>query len=188
MTENEFTDELVEQLQLETERYRVGTRKSVLYTLAINDDGIVDMGVDTDSGEPIRGGGKGFQQDILVYEKSNKGHTSVVPRLIVEVKLNSVTSHDAIVYSEKAKRIKHIYPFVRFGLLLAGISSVPRRVLRLEENFDFMLVVNNPPGSDELNGLRVLFNDELRASDELSDILFHKKQVTSLRKVLNVSC
>jgi len=187
MTEDEFTDDLVVQLRLETDRYRVGTRKSVLYDLTINDDGIVDMGVDTDSGKPIRGRGKGFQQDILVYEDSDKGHTSVVPRLIVEVKLNRVTSHDAIVYSEKAKRIKHIYPFVRFGLLLAGMSSVPGRVLRLEENFDFMLVVHNPPSPDELDGLRLLFNDELRASDELADILFHKKRVTSLRKALNVS-
>ncbi len=96
-------------------------------------------------------------------------------------------SHDAIVYSEKAKRIKQIYPFVRFGLLLAGMSSVPGRVLRLEDNFDFMLVVNNPPSPDELNGLRSLFNDELQASNDLADILFHKKKVKSLRKVLNVA-
>lgn len=187
MTEDEFTKDLVLKLKLETDRYRIGTRKSVLYDLAINDHGIVNMGVDADSGEPIRGRGKGFQQDILVYEESNEGHTSIVPRLIVEVKLNGVTSHDAIVYSEKAKRIKHIYPFVRFGLLLAGMSSVPGRVLRLEENFDFMLAFNNPPSSGELDSLRTLFNDELRASDELAGILFHNKRVKSLRKILNVS-
>jgi len=186
MTEAEFTDDLVSKLKLETDQYYVGTRKSVLYSLSINDAGIVDMGVDIDSGEPIRGCGKGFQQDILVYEESSEGHTSVIPRLIVEVKLNGVTSHDAIVYSEKAKRIKQIYPFVRFGLLLAGMSSVPGRVLRLEENFDFMLVVNNPPSPDELNGLRSLFIDEIQASNNLADIHFHKKKVKSLRKVLNV--
>jgi len=73
-----------------------------------------------------------------------------------------------------------------FGLLLAGMSSVPGRVLRLEENFDFMLVVNNPPSPDDLNGLRSLFNDGLQASNNLADIHFHKKKVKSLRKVLNV--
>lgn len=187
MTEDEFTDDLVDQLRLGEDRYRIGTRKSVLYDLAINDEGVVDMGVDTDSGEPVRGRGKGFQQDILIYEESDRGHTSIVPRLIVEVKLNRVTSHDAIVYSEKAKRIKRIYPFVRFGLLLAGMPSVPGRVLRLEDNFDFMLVVSNPPNSDELNSLQQIFSDELLASDKLADILYHKKRVKSLRKVLNVS-
>jgi hypothetical protein len=187
MTEEEFTDDLVSKLRLEADRYRVATRKSVLYSMVINDDGVVDMGVDTDSGEPIRGRGKGFQQDILVYQQSDRGHTSVVPRLIVEVKLNRVTSHDAIVYSEKAKRIKRIYPFVRFGLLLAGMAVVPARVLRLEDNFDFMLVVNNPPKPHELDGLRSLFHDELRASNNLAEILFHRKRVTSLRKVLKVT-
>ena len=187
MTEDKFTDDLVNQLQLDRKRYLIDTRKSVLYDLSINDKGVVDMGVDTGSGEPIRGQGKGFQQDILIFEESDKGHTSIIPRLIVEVKLNRVTSHDAIVYSEKAKRIKRIYPFVRFGLLLAGMQSVPGRVLRLEDNFDFMIVVSVPPKPDEMKSLQEIFSDELRASDVLADILFHKKRVTSLRKVLNVS-
>lgn len=185
MTEDKFTDDLVNQLQLDRKRYLIDTRKSVLYDLSINDKGVVDMGVDTGSGEPIRGQGKGFQQDILIFEESDKGHTSIIPRLIVEVKLNRVTSHDAIVYSEKAKRIKRIYPFVRFGLLLAGMQSVPGRVLRLEDNFDFMIVVSVPPKPDEMKSLQEIFSDELRASDVLADILFHKKRVTSLRKVLN---
>lgn len=99
--------------------------------MSITDNGIVDMGVDIDSGEPIRGGGKGFEQDILIYESTPEGNTSFIPRVIPEVKLNGITSHDVIVYSEKANRIKRIYPYARYGLLLAGMKTIPGRVLRL---------------------------------------------------------
>ena len=97
MTENESTDDLVAKVQLEAGRYRVGVRKGVLYTLAIEDQGVVDMGVDSDSGEPIQGRGKGFAQHVLVYQESSGGHTSIVPRLLVEVRIHSLTSHDAMV-------------------------------------------------------------------------------------------
>lgn len=43
--------------------------------MVIDDQGQVDMGVDSDTGEPVRGGGKGFQQDILIYEETLDGNT-----------------------------------------------------------------------------------------------------------------
>lgn len=153
MKENAFADDLVLRLKWEHDRYKLATRKAVLYELAIDDDGVVDMGVDNDIGEPVRGQGKGFQQDVLIYEEKWDGHTSVIPRVIVEVKLDRVTTHDAIVYSQKAGRIKRIYPYVRFGMLMGGMKAIPRRVLRLEEHFDFMFVVDNPPTQNQIEWL-----------------------------------
>ena len=86
------------------------------------------MGVDKDSGQPLRGSGRGFEQDILIYDESDKGHTSVVPRVVLEVKVGSVSTHDVIVYSEKADRIRRVYPYVRYGFVLAGLKSIPGRV------------------------------------------------------------
>ena len=187
MSENAFVDNLVSRLPWDDNRFVIATRRAVLYELAIDDKGNVDMGVDADIGEPIRGQGKGFQQDILIYEPSLEGNTSIVPRVIVEAKLNHVTTHDAIVYSQKAGRIKRIYPYVRFGLLMGGMSSIPRRVLRLEEHFDFMIVVDDPPTRDQLERLSSLLEAEIRTSDELADIVFRGKRITSLRKSLDTT-
>ena len=131
MNEKEFTEYLIKVLNLQIKPFQIATKKSVLYKMAINDQGHVDMGVNADSGEVIRGGGKGFEQDILIYEETKGGHTSFIPRVIAEVKLRRVTTHDAIVYSEKARMIRSIYPFVRYGLILADMDHIPGRVLRL---------------------------------------------------------
>ncbi len=186
MNENQFTDFFINKLNLDISPLFIETRKSVLYEMAINDKGRVDMGVDSDTGEPIRGGGKGFQQDILIYEETLDGNTSIIPRVIAEVKLKNVTTHDAIVYSEKARRIKRIYPFVRFGLILAEIKSIPGRVLRLGEYFDFILTIKNPPSSSEIIKCRSLFNSEIRLSKELSGILFNGKKIKSIRRIIQI--
>ena len=184
MNENQFTDYLIKKLDLDISPLLIETRKSVLYEMAIDDQGRVNMGVDSDTGEPVRGGGKGFQQDILIYEETIDGNTSIIPRVIAEVKLRNVTTHDTIVYSEKARRIKRIYPFVRFGLILAEIQNIPGRVLRLGECFDFIHTIKNPPSYSEIKICRSLFNSEIRISKELSKMLFHGKKIKSLRKII----
>jgi hypothetical protein len=184
MNENQFTDYLIKKLDLDISPLLIETRKSVLYEMAIDDQGRVDMGVDSDTGEPVRGGGKGFQQDILIYEEKIDGNTSIIPRVIAEVKLRSVTTHDSIVYSEKARRIKRIYPFVRFGLILAEIQNIPGRVLRLGEHFDFIHTIKNPPSYSDIKVCRSLFNSEIKMSKELSKILFRSKKIKSLRKII----
>ncbi len=50
--------------------------------MPIDDDGIVQMGVDRNSGEVIRGKGMGFEQDILIFEEKTVGETTVIPRVI----------------------------------------------------------------------------------------------------------
>jgi hypothetical protein len=61
MTEAEFTKELVGYLSTHITDAIVGSYVSVLYEMPIDDDGVVQMGVDADSGEPIRGRGTGFE-------------------------------------------------------------------------------------------------------------------------------
>jgi len=182
MNEREFTDYFIKALNLSIAPFQIATKKKVLYQMAINDKGHVDMGVDIDSGEPIRGRGKGFEQDILIYEETEGGHTSFIPRVIAEVKLGKVTTHDSIVYSEKARRIRRIYPFVRYGLILADMKNIPGRVLRLGDEFDFIEVVGNPLTPSDLKQCIELFKSELETSLGLSKLLFGNKKITSLRK------
>jgi hypothetical protein len=106
--------------------------------------------------------------------------------LIVEVKLNRVTTHDAIVYSEKARRIRKIYPYVRYGLLLGGMEVIPGRVLRLGEAFDFIHTVGNPPTAEELQILHDLLVDEVKVSEDLTAVLFRRMKICSLRRRLEL--
>ena len=85
------------------------------------------MGVDPDTGEPIRGRGRGFEQDILVFDEVAEAHTSVIPRIVAELKFGNVTTHDVIVYSEKADRIRRVYPYIRYGFVLGGMKHIPGR-------------------------------------------------------------
>jgi hypothetical protein len=113
----------------------VVSKKSVLYALSFDEQGQLQLGVDA-AGEPVRGGGTGFEQDILIFERVQGGVTSIIPRVIAEVKFGRVTTHDALTYAEKARRIRIIYPFVRYGLILGQMSGIPGRVLRLGQEFD----------------------------------------------------
>jgi hypothetical protein len=98
MNESEFTDELVNQLQAELPHLEVEARKSIFYSLYIDEQGNIPLNLNK-QGEPIRGGGTGFEQDILLFERV-AGQTSIAPRVVVEIKFGRVTTHDTIVYSD----------------------------------------------------------------------------------------
>ncbi len=130
-TEDSFADALAAELSAFLKPHHIGRKRSLLYDLSFDHEGRVTMGVDPDSGEPIRGKGKGFEQDILVYDEASGHHTSIVPRIVAEVKFGAVTTHDVLVYSEKADRIRRVYPYLRYGFVLGNMKRIPGRVLRL---------------------------------------------------------
>jgi hypothetical protein len=161
----------------------LATHQSLLYDLTIEDDGHVRMGIDTETGVPIRGGGKGFEQDILLYETPDSSDAfPVVPRVVAEVKFNRVTTHDTIVYSEKARRIRTVYPYVRYGLILGDFKTIPGRVLRLGQGFDFIVTLSYPFVVDEIASTRVVFLEELQSSRDLGRIAYGKRCVSALRR------
>lgn len=186
MTEDEFTDSLAERIKDALLPHNVGRKQSLLYDLSFDQNGNVRMGIDPDSGVPIRGGGRGFEQDILIYDKSTDGHTSVVPRIVVEIKFGKVTTHDAIVYSEKADRIRRVYPYVRYGFILGGIPNIPGRVLRLGQRFDFIVSLSEVISDKELNQFIDLLREEAAASVKLADILFGKAKPSLFQRSLRV--
>ncbi|MEK7407497.1 MAG: hypothetical protein AAB225_20660 [Acidobacteriota bacterium] len=67
MSEDTFAELLVSAVTPFVQPHRIERKRSLLYDLSFNHRGIVTMGVDPDSGEPIRGGGRGFEQDILGF-------------------------------------------------------------------------------------------------------------------------
>lgn len=186
MTEDEFTDALAEAVAPQLKPFEIGRKRSLLYDLSIDHKGVVTMGVDPETGEPIRGRGRGFEQDILVFEKATDGHTSIIPRIVAEVKFAGVTTHDVIVYSEKADRIRRVYPYVRYGFVLGGMEKIPKRVLRLGQRFDFIVTVAVPINAKVAVAFGSLMKEEAKASVALSAALFGKSGTTMMRKALQL--
>jgi hypothetical protein len=184
MTEQEFTDEIVACIPARITDAKVGSGVSVLYEMPIDDDGVVQMGVDADSGEPIRGRGTGFEQDILVYEQKTIGSTTIIPRVIVEVKYGRVTTHDAIVYSYKAECIKRVYPFSRYGMIIGDAKNIPGRVLRHGRSFDFVYAMTYPLVPAQVGQLCSIVAAELTGSRLTGEVMKGKRKIRLIRREL----
>jgi hypothetical protein len=52
----------------------------------------------------------GYQTDLLISERLDDGE-DWTPRVVVEFKLGSVTTHDALTYSAKAATHKNVHPY-----------------------------------------------------------------------------
>lgn len=78
-----------------------------------------------------------FETDLLIYEKTDV----IKPRVIIEAKLHSVTTHDAITYSYKAQNHKNVTPYIRYGIMLGNRRHypLPGRLFSHGTNFDFMI-------------------------------------------------
>ena len=170
-TEDELGEQLVEALKLPSRVGRIACHKSLLYALSIESDGTIRKGIDTDSGAPKRGAGKGFEQDLLIWKQVEGDDTTVVPLVSVELKLGGVSTHDAIVYSEKARRLRAVYPYARFGLILGRLPAIPGRVLRLGYEFDFICTLQVPFVQKELDAIRRILIKEATMSRKLAATL-----------------
>ena len=78
-----------------------------------------------------------FETDLLVYEKAD----TIKPHIIIESKINSITTHDAIIYIYKAQTHKNVTPYIRYGIMLGNRKHypLPGRLFRHGTNFDFMI-------------------------------------------------
>lgn len=97
-----------------------------------------------------------FDQDIVVYKdkmptsevkwiqfhNTAEKENIVIPLVIVEVKLH-VGSHTLIAYSEIARDIKNIFPFVKYYLLIRGTTKEEELLRRHGRNFDGIFKLEN---------------------------------------------
>ena len=185
MNESLFAEKLAKKLRMQITNLEIDTKISLLYSISFDDEGNLDLHLGEDL-RPKRGKGKGFEQDILIYNIAD-GKTSLVPRVIAEVKYEKVGTHSAIVYTEKLRRIKSIYPYVRYGLILGKIPHIPARVLRFGQEFDFIQTISFPFRSSELNKLVRLLKKEANLSKKLAKILTGKKKLKCIHRQIRMS-
>lgn len=126
-----------------------------------------------------------YETDILVYEIVSSKEWK--PRVVIEGKLGSVTTHDAITYSQKALTHKNVHPYLRYGIILGNRKHypLPGRLFRHGAFFDFMLSWKAiEPTVEEMNRLITLILEEVDASRNLDEILFNSRNPNRARYTL----
>ena len=116
-----------------------------------------------------------FETDLVVYEKNNG---KIIPRVIIESKVGTVTTHDAITYSHKAMYHKNVIPFVRYGIMLGAREKypLPGRLFRHGTNFDFLFsFVDYQPTEKEMDMFIQMLKKEIGYSHRIEEILFNSR-------------
>ncbi len=118
-----------------------------------------------------------FETDLAVIEREKDG--SWRPRVIVEAKITSVSTHDAITYSTKAAAHRSVYPYLRYGVMLGkrGKLPLPGRLYRHGSQFDFMISFRSfRPSDDEMQSFLKLLRSEVHASRTMEKLLFESRK------------
>ena len=134
----------------------------------------------------------GYETDILIFEQIDEMKWK--PRIVVEAKINSVTTHDAITYSQKAQTHKYVHPYLRYGILIGNRKDypLPGRLFRHGQHFDFMLSWKSfKGGKSEWETLIEILKSEYEASLTMDEIIFNsrsrdRKKFTSLHRPLKL--
>ena len=171
MKENDWTKSICELLQdgVLGEHIFIDVLKKIPYAFEISalDEAweVVADGFDKTS----------FETDMVVYEKQNG---KIVPRVIIESKVGTVTTHDAITYSHKAMYHKNVIPFVRYGIMLGARETypLPGRLFRHGTNFDFLFsFVDYEPSKKEIATFIDMLKREITYSRQIEEILSNSR-------------
>jgi hypothetical protein len=120
-----------------------------------------------------------FATDFIVLE--GYGESSWKPRVVVEAKVGSITTHDAITYSHKAANHKSVFPYLRYGIMLGsrGHYPLPGRLYRHGTQFDFMISFKeHEPSEREITRFVAVLLEEVEASrkrDRDHHTLLHRR-------------
>lgn len=98
---------------------------------------------------------------------------------MVEAKVDSITTHDAITYSRKAADHKSVFPYLRYGIMLGNRRHypLPGRLYRHGTQFDFMISFKeHEPSAKELEALNSLLLEEVQASQALDNMIYRSRR------------
>jgi hypothetical protein len=118
-----------------------------------------------------------FETDLAVTEAAADGRWK--PRVVVEAKLGSITTHDAITYSQKAVSHRAVHPYLRYGIMLGNRRHypLPGRLYRHGAQFDFMIsFCATEPTKSEIALFATVLQTELAASKTLEKILYESRR------------
>ena len=184
MKETEWAKLVADKLDTELSGFNVQAGKKLIYA-----NEIIEYGEDTSLYNEM-----GYETDILVYESLS--NDTWKPRVVIETKINSVTTHDAITYSQKSAAHKYVHPYLRYGIFIGNRQHhpLPGRLFRHGAHFDFMLSWQGfEPLEYEWAALTEIINKEISASKQLEEMFFNsrskgRKKYFALHKPLITKC
>ncbi len=158
-------------------KYIARKGKAVLYELTLDEN--LNLNVKNHK-KPTRGQ-SAFETDVTIFAKKLGVE---VPFIILEVKDN-ISSHDIITYSNKAKRHKTVYPFLRYGLVAYGINFIPMRFFKHNKEIDFFLTLSKYlRDREKLSSILFeLVNKEFENFERLQKILHSKEKMNFYQKI-----
>jgi hypothetical protein len=169
-SEREWVDTFIEELQkrmqsvsLKGSTVRVEAGKKLPYAFEV---------LSYSDTEPDEQCTSQYQTDVLIYDQFKD--ETWIPRVVIECKQKTVTTHDALTYSTKAATHKNVHPYLRYGILLGKRNHypLPGRLIRHGLNFDFMASwVDYEPTNDEWQDLMGVLVEEVQASRLLQETL-----------------
>jgi hypothetical protein len=118
-----------------------------------------------------------FETDLAVIETVNGNRWK--PRVVIEAKLGSITTHDAITYSQKSASHRALHPYLRYGIMLGNRQDypLPGRLYRHGAHFDFMISFGGiEPAESEMAMFVELLQEEVAASRTLEKILYENRR------------
>ena len=152
---------------------------NLLYQVTV--DNRLELKVDPKS---PRRGQSAFQTDLCVFE--NLDEKTSIPRVVLEFKA-SLSTHDVLTYSAKARKHKQVYPYLRYGLVIGNQSLVPGRFFTHNESLDFCVAAASYKKNRLHELLASLLKAEVAASRELERIAFGENPVHVYRNEIIVS-
>lgn len=110
--------------------------------------------------------------DLLLYDQLDDKWW--VPRVVIGCILGEVTSQDALTFSAKAARHKHVQYYLRYGVLIGSknLFSIPAvRMFRHGDRFDFIARWSDEKASEAEWALFVeMLREEVQRSRTLQEI------------------
>lgn len=171
MKENDWTKSICDLLNDQdfSEEIHIDTLKKIPYAFEISHFN-EEWELDADSFDKTA-----FETDLVINEKADG---KIIPRVIVEAKVGTVTTHDAITYSHKAMYHKNVIPFVRYGIMLGARETypLPGRLFRHGTNFDFLFsFVGYEPTEVEKKQFVAMVKREIEYSRQIEEILSNSR-------------
>ena len=137
---------------------------ALLYQVTVDNK----LHIRVDPKKPMRGQ-SAFQTDLCVFETLD-GETKI-PRVVLEFK-PTLSTHDVLIYSAKARKHKQIYPYLRYGLVIGNEEKVPGKFFTHNEALDFCVASASYKANRLHEIIARLLKSEVQASRQLEKVTF----------------
>lgn len=173
MDEEQFVNKLKKELRKHVKSYEIRQKAPLIYKVIVDES----RHYNPSSPQEAKRGNLAFETDLLISKKRNK-----VPLVLIEVKYGDFSTHDVLTYSSKVVKHKEVYPYLRCGMVVGGISVVKNRFFTHNVGFDFAIAMKDA-GTRNMQSLVKVIKGQLRDAESLLKILRTKNRA----KVFNTN-